>query len=173
MKLECYKIYDDALLPTFATKQSACFDLYSYLPLNTNLISFSIQNEKILIPCCSIRDNKKFITITQGFRVLVPTGLILNITQGYSVRIHARSGLSLKHGMVLANGEGIIDSDYIDPLFIMITNISMKPYKLFHGERIAQGELVKSLDYSLDVMYDKPIRTDSTRTGGFGSTGTS
>jgi len=173
MKLGCYKIYEDSTLPTFGTKQSACFDIYSYLPNNELLTAYTIQNEKIKIPCCSYEEDKetKYFEIFPGIRALIPTGLIFNIPKGHSIRIHARSGLAFKEGLVLANSEGIIDQDYIDPCYIMLTNISTERIKIKHGQRIAQGELVKTLDYSIEVCYTKPFIEGSTRIGGFGSTG--
>lgn len=173
MKLGCYKIYEDSILPTFGTKQSACFDIYSYLPNNELLTAYTIQNENIKIPCCSYESDNdiKYIEITEGMRILVPTGLIFNIPKGHSVRIHARSGLSFKEGLVLANSEGIIDQDYVDPCYIMLTNISTERIRITHGQRIAQGELLKVLDYSIEVCYTKPFIEGSNRIGGFGSTG--
>ena len=173
MKLGCYKIYEDSILPTFGTKQSACFDIYSYLPNNELLTAYTIQNENIKIPCCSYESDNdiKYIEITEGMRILVPTGLIFNIPKGHSVRIHARSGLSFKEGLVLANSEGIIDQDYVDPCYIMLTNISTERIRITHGQRIAQGELVKVLDYSIETCYTKPFIEGSNRIGGFGSTG--
>ena len=173
MKLGCYKLYEDAILPTFGTEHAACFDIYSYLPLNDTIISYSIQNTKLPIPCCpQENDSPRYFEILERMRVLVPTGLIFDIPEGYSVRIHARSGLSLKSGIVLANAEGIIDHDYTDPTYIMLTNNSMERHKIYHGERIAQGELVKKLDYTIETCYNKPHIEGSTRLGGFGSTGT-
>ena len=170
-KLGCYKLYEDAILPTFGTKQSACFDIYSYLPFNDTIDCYSTQNVKLPIYCCpQDMDAPRYIELIEGMRVLIPTGLIFDIPTGYSVRIHARSGLSLKSGIIVANGEGIIDCDYVDQAYIMLTNRSMERHKIYHGERIAQGELVKSLDYSIEECYTTPSKK-SDRTGGFGSTG--
>ena len=103
-------------------------------------------------------------------RMMVPTGLILDIPEGYSVRVHARSGLSLKQGLVLVNAEGIIDSDYVEELFVLMTNISDNPISINNGDRIAQGELVKAEQYILEETSDKPA-TKTDRNGGMGSTG--
>ena len=70
----------------------------------------------------------------------------------------------------MANCEGIIDSDYVDELKVIIVNNGGEPFVIKHGDRICQGELVKSLDYTLEQCYTKPVqKTD--RNGGFGSTG--
>ena len=79
--------------------------------------------------------------------------------------------MSFKQGLVLANAEGVIDSDYTQECFIMVKNDSMSRITIKHGDRIAQGELVKSLDYSIEECYTCP-QQKTNRIGGFGSTGT-
>lgn len=134
----------DVSIPKFATQQSACFDI-------------SANGEH---------------TVIAKHGAAIPTGLILDIPEGYSVRIHARSGLAYKKGINLLNCEGIIDSDYTDELKILLYNTSNIDFVIHHGDRIAQGELVKSLDYMLEECYTPPQqKTD--RVGGFGSTGVS
>ena len=130
-------------------------------------------------------DNKKTIRNAEHFneedglqlaiypaeRVLVPTGLVFDIPQGYSVRLHTRSSLSLKKGLVMPNGEGIIDSDYYHETFVMLYNSSADEVRITHGERIAQGELVQNLTYEMVETTEIPTQTTN-RVGGFGSTGT-
>jgi dUTP pyrophosphatase len=102
--------------------------------------------------------------------VLVPTGLIFDIPEGFSLRIHARSGLSLKEGLVLANSEAVIDSDYVDEVFVLLYNRSSVGRTIRIGERIAQAELVESVQYTIKETKKQPtVKTD--RTGGMGSTG--
>ena len=61
-KLGCYKLYEDSILPTFGTKQSACFDIYSYLPFNDTIDCYSIQNVKLPTYCCpQERDTIRYI----------------------------------------------------------------------------------------------------------------
>ena len=103
-------------------------------------------------------------------RVLVPTGLIFDIPEGYSVRLHSRSGLAWKEGLYLTNCEGIIDSDYVDPVFVMITSISQAPKTINNGDRVCQAELVDKVYHSLQEIKKPPIRKTE-RDGGFGSTG--
>jgi dUTPase len=79
--------------------------------------------------------------------------------------------MAFKKGLALANAEGIIDSDYVEEVFVALHNISPKAQVVANGERIAQAELVKSLDYKIVQTDTKPERKTS-RTGGFGSTGT-
>jgi dUTP pyrophosphatase len=101
---------------------------------------------------------------------MVPTGLILDIPEGHSVRVHARSGLSLKQGLVLANAEGVIDSDYVEELMVLIWNISDNAINIHTGDRIAQAELIKDETYSIVETAARPgVKTS--RVGGMGSTG--
>ena len=142
--LKVYKLHNNAILPKHATSQSACFDISAH------------------------GDH----TVIARHGAAIPTGLILDIPEGYSVRIHARSGLAYKKGINLLNCEGIIDSDYTDELKILLYNTSNIDFHIKHGDRIAQGELVKSLDYTIEECYTAPSqKTD--RVGGFGSTGVS
>ena len=72
----------------------------------------------------------------------------------------------------MMNAEGIIDSDYINELHVILWNTSTEPFDIETGDRIAQGELVKNLDYTIEECYNPPEqKTD--RVGGFGSTGVS
>ena len=81
---------------------------------------------------------------------MVPTGLIFDIPSNYSVRLHSRSGLSFKQGLVLANQEGIIDSDYVEPVFALMTNLTQVPIQIGNEQRIVQGELVEKLTVNID-----------------------
>jgi len=162
--LKFYKTNPLALLPKFGTKEAACFDL-AYAP-NGPIKGHNQTNGTIER---SVNASGAF-TIMPGDRLLVPTGFILDIPQGHSVRFHARSGLSLKQGLILANNEGVIDSDYVEEIFIMLTNVSIVGQNIEPGMRLAQAELVKTVSYTLGEAKDKPLqKTD--RVGGYGSTG--
>jgi dUTP pyrophosphatase len=164
--LKFYKTHPETYSPIFATKQSACFDICFSSAGKSEYKGFSGQNAPITR---YFRDTRGFV-IMPGDRMMVPTGLILDILEGYSVRVHARSGLSLKQGLVLVNAEGIIDSDYVEELFVLMTNISDNPISINNGDRISQGELVKVEQYVLEETSDKPA-TKTDRNGGMGSTG--
>ena len=164
--LKVYKTHPNIVLPTFATKQSACFDLACQLEGKANYSGFNAYNGSFTRPC-----SNGIITLCAHDRILVPTGLILDIPLGYSVRIHPRSGLSLKRGIVLANAEGVIDSDYVEELFLLVMNVSENNHLIENGERLAQGELVKQERYSIKETTVRPV-LKSERNGGMGSTGT-
>jgi len=165
LKLKVHKLYDDVQTPIFSTKGSACFDIHAYYSPEVGYKKWS-DNKKGFI------DRKDLsITIHPFERVLIPTGMILDIPVGYSVRIHPRSGSAIKQGLSLINCEGVIDYDYVDPLFIAAVNLSdAQTIVINNGDRVAQGELVRMLSYQIEDTDIKPgQKTD--RDGGFGSTG--
>ena len=165
LKLKVHKLYDDVQIPIFSTKGSACFDIHAYYSPEVGYKKWS-DNKKGFI------DRKDLsITIHPFERVLIPTGMILHIPVGYSVRIHPRSGSAIKQGLSLINSEGVIDYDYVDPLIIAAVNLSdVQTIVINNGDRVAQGELVRMLSYQIEDTDIKPgQKTD--RDGGFGSTG--
>ena len=143
-KLGCYKLKENAKLPTKGSEDAACYDLYS------------CSDEPILIE--------------PRERVLVPTGLIMDIPHGYSVRIHTRSGMAAKKGIGLSVSEGIIDSDYVEEVFVPMVNNTDKIFHVRDGERVAQCELVKNLSTDFTEIDEAP-KEKTNRQGGFGSTG--
>ena len=161
-----YRMANDVKNPVVGTAGSACFDLHAYMPPGTEVTAYSSQNNKIT----NISDDNGDIIVEPGFRTLIPTGLIFDIPNQCSVRLHPRSGLSYKKGIVLANSEGVIDSDYVEPVFAMIHNISDVRVKISNGERVVQAELVYQPNFALMPIPSAPgKKTD--RDGGFGSTG--
>jgi dUTP pyrophosphatase len=157
-----YKLHDDVKDPLQGTAGSACFDLCADLSENRReLVSY--ENIK-----SSIVDNS--FTVSPNGRVLIPTGLVFDIRKGYSIRLHPRSGLSIKQGLALANAEGVIDSDYVEEVFVAMHNMSNSQKTITNGMRICQGELVKNEPFQLRAIEKRPGQKTSRR-GGFGSTG--
>ena len=108
-------------------------------------------------------------TLDPWQRALLPTGLIVEIPDGYEIQVRPRSGLSLKHGVTLPNTPGTIDSDYRGPVGVPLINLSDRPYTVQHGERIAQlvvAPVVQGLFAEVAVLGETRRGT-----GGFGSTG--
>jgi dUTP pyrophosphatase len=163
--LKIYKTFSSIELPKFATEQSACFDLSFQNAGKFDYSGFNKMNKAFTRP---FKDGRLYVNA--GDRTMVPTGLIFDIPKGYSIRVHARSGMSLKQGLVLANSEGVIDSDYVEETFVLIMNVSDNGHWLTPGDRIAQAELVKSEVYNIEERKTRPtVKTD--RIGGIGSTG--
>ena len=170
--LKFYRLNENAQIHVFSTKQSACFDIHASLIDGEDIQYYQAISTKS-VPrrvALDINSSNTFIQLNNMERMLIPTGLIADIPPGFSIRLHSRSGLAFKQGVYLANCEGIIDSDYVDPIFAMVTNISNVPVKIYDGDRICQGELVRCEKYTLNES-DEPPSQKTDREGGFGSTG--
>lgn len=166
------KLESDVKDPVFSTKDSACFDIHCFFGKDNNLVKvYNSLNYESTAYIHLKQNSVKEIHILPRQRVLVPTGLVFDIPVGYSVRLHARSGLSIKNGITLVNGEGVVDSDYVQQVYIPIINLSDEIFVLREFDRICQGELVKSLEYTMNATDNIPERKTD-RNGGFGSTGT-
>lgn len=114
-------------------------------------------------------DMRGGIEILPGQRVLVPTGLTLEIPTGWEVQIRPRSGLALKHGITLVNTPGTIDSDYRGPLGVILINLGQLPHHVAHGARIAQ--MVVAPAPQARFVEVEAIGDTARGSGGFGSTG--
>ena len=102
-------------------------------------------------------------------RTLVPTGLFLEIPEGYEVQVRPRSGLAAKHVITVINAPGTIDSDYRGEVKVPIVNLSDESFTIAHGERIAQMIFAK---YERVTFQQVEELSDTQRgTAGFGSTG--
>ena len=155
--------------PIRATEGSACFDLHSFLPEDSVVRAYISHDEQDI----EIRERKVVkgrVQINPNERMLVPTGLIFDIPSNHSIRLYPRSSLALKHGLTLANNVGIIDSDYVEPVYMMVCNISGYQQFVTDGERICQAELVQEKSYVMMEIDERPERKTD-RDGGFGSTG--
>ena len=123
LSLKYYKTHPNAKEPVFATRGSACFDLHACLDgLERYKVHQDTLDREIERPL-----KNGSIQIFNMERVLIPTGLILDIPVGYSVRLHSRSGLVWEQGLYLTNCEGVIDWDYIEPLYVMMTSLAQSP----------------------------------------------
>jgi dUTP pyrophosphatase len=102
-------------------------------------------------------------------RKMIPTGLFLEIPEGYEVQVRPRSGLALKHGLTCLNSPGTVDSDYRGEIKIILINLSQEEHTINSGDRIAQMVLCK-----VEKAFLQPVtKLESTLRGegGFGHTG--
>lgn len=110
------------------------------------------------------------LVIEPGATQLIPTGLAIHIADpGYAAVILPRSGLGHKHGIVLGNLVGLIDSDYQGPLMVSAWNRSTTPYTLQPMERLAQLVVLPVAQVQFNLVED--FDTSARGAGGFGSTG--
>jgi len=110
------------------------------------------------------------ITLAPGERALIPTGLAIALPPGYELQIRPRSGLALRHGILLPNSPGTIDEDYRGELQVILLNTGTAPFTVERGMRIAQAVLAPVVRARWEQVAELD---DTTRgSGGFGSTGT-
>ena len=137
------KLKETAVLPTYGSLEAAGADLYACLDTP--------------------------ITVHPGESVFIPTGLAMEIPQGYAGLIYARSGLACKRGLAPANKVGVVDSDYRGEFMIVLHNHGNMAQTIQHGERIAQ--LVITPVYTPGFVEVDDLTDTERAAGGFGSTG--
>ena len=109
------------------------------------------------------------VTLAPGARVAVPTGLELEIPEGFEGQVRPRSGLARKHGVTLTNAPGTIDWDYRGEVTVLLINLGQEPHTIAPGDRIAQLVIAPVTRVSLEEAADL---SDTARgAGGFGHTG--
>ncbi len=134
----------DNSLPAYETVNSAGMDLRANLP-------------------------EGGITLNPMQRALIPTGLFLEIPEGYEGQVRPRSGLAAKNGITVLNTPGTIDADYRGEIKVILVNLSDTPFTINHGERIAQMVFACCEQAQLQVV--ETISETQRGAGGFGHTG--
>ena len=134
-------------LPAYETAGAAGVDLRAALPEDRQII---------LLP---------------GRRVLIPTGLVVEIPDGFEGQIRPRSGLALKHGITCLNSPGTIDSDYRGEVQVLLINHGDEDFAVSRGMRIAQLVIAPVTQAHLEERVE--VADTGRGAGGFGSTGTS
>lgn len=109
------------------------------------------------------------VVLEPGKRMLIPTGLFMEIEPGYEVQIRARSGLAIKHGIGLVNGIGTIDSDYRGEVKIALINWGDEAFAIHNGDRVAQ--MVACSYVKADIVPADELGETERGAGGFGHTG--
>ena len=87
---------------------------------------------------CAALAEGEVITLPAGGRMLVPTGIRLELGVNYEAQVRPRSGLALKHGVTVLNSPGTIDSDYRGEIGVILVNLGAQPFEIVRGMRIAQ-----------------------------------
>lgn len=102
-------------------------------------------------------------------RAMVPTGIFIELPQGYEAQIRPRSGLAAKYGISVTNSPGTIDADYRGEIKVLLVNLSAESFTINKGERIAQMVIARHET----IEWDEVEQLDDTQrgAGGFGSTG--
>jgi len=160
-----HKVSKNAITPERVTEKSACYDLFVCLSAGNLITFFDEYNNKYTDVV--LKGNN--IALRPKCRYILPSGCKFLIPEGYSIRVHPRSGLAIKSGIYLSNCEGIIDEDYPEQTRILITNSTMVDFEVTHGDRLAQIELSPSIEMLFEDIDDFGQITD--RVSGLGSTG--
>jgi dUTP pyrophosphatase len=111
------------------------------------------------------------LRLEPGERLLVPTGLVLELPVGTEGQVRPRSGLALRHGVTLLNTPGTIDADYRGELKVILINHGQRAFTVEHGDRIAQ--LVVAAVLQAEIVEVAELSETTRGAGGFGSTGVS
>lgn len=114
--------------------------------------------------------SESHVILEPGSRKLVPSGIALQLPQGFEAQVRPRSGLALEHGVTILNAPGTIDSDYRGEICVLLANFGSRAFELRRGMRIAQLIVAPVSRVSLTVV-DQLDGSDR-GAGGFGSTGT-
>jgi len=109
------------------------------------------------------------INVASLEKVIVPTGLFMEIPVGYEAQVRPRSGLAFKHGITVLNSPGTIDADYRGEIKVILVNLSKETFKIEDGERIAQ--MVIAAHEQAEWQEVEELVETERGAGGFGSTG--
>lgn len=144
LQVRVTKLKDSAVIPGYATEHAAGVDLHAALDAP--------------------------LTVAPGERTLIPTGLALEIPNGFEGQVRPRSGLALKQGIALVNAPGTIDADYRGEVGVIVINHGQAPVIFAPGDRIAQLVIAPVTR----VAFEEVAELSATRraAGGFGHTGT-
>ena len=112
------------------------------------------------------------VTLAPMQRMIVPTGLSIELPIGYEAQVRPRSGLAAKHGITVLNAPGTVDADYRGDIGVILINLSDQPFEVVPGERIAQMVIARHEQAEWIEVASVEALADSERgAGGFGSTG--
>ena len=109
------------------------------------------------------------IVLMPQARMLVATGLFIELPEGYEAQVRPRSGLALKHGITVLNSPGTIDADYRGEIKVLLINHGQEPFTIQNGERIAQ--MVIAQHATVQWQETQSLSNTERGEGGYGSTG--
>jgi dUTP pyrophosphatase len=143
---------------------------YKVLPHGEGLTPPSYRSaEAAGLDLASAIEEGAFLVLQPGERALVPTGLAIELPQGFEAQVRPRSGLAHRHGVTVLNSPGTIDSDYRGELAVLLINLGTSPFGIGRGDRIAQ--LIISPVAAANLERVETLIETERNDGGFGSTG--
>ena len=144
LELGYVKLHEDAVEPKYNYESDSGFDLHS--------------TEEIIVPSFG--------------RVLVPTGISLDINDGFEVQVRSKSGLALKQGLMCLNSPGTVDNGYTGEVKVIIFNTNQEPFTISKGMKVAQAVLCPVVNGKwVDLVKKETINNKERGENGFGSTG--
>lgn len=155
----------DSIAPTKATAYSSGYDLYA-----DRMSEKEIEGFKKLFPTSRIVFGEDWYEIPPMERIVIPTGLILELPNNYEAQVRPRSGLAFKHGITVLNTPGTIDADYRGLVGVILINLGKDSYIVKVGERIAQLVITKLPEVAL-VPSIEDLNVTPRGDGGFGHSG--
>jgi dUTP pyrophosphatase len=132
----------------------------------TSLPKYQTDHSAGLDLCACIDED---ITLMPGERILIPTGISIELPDGYEAQVRPRSGLAINHGITVLNSPGTIDPDYRGEVKVILINLSKEPFTIKNGMRIAQ--MVISKFERVEIQVVEELSQTMRGGGGFGSTG--
>ena len=144
MEVTFSKSHSDAVTPKYAYPSDSGFDLYS----------------------------TEEVTISGGDRQLIPTGIHIDIQEGYEIQVRSKSGLALKQGLMVLNSPGTVDQGYTGEIQIIMFNTTKNKVKIDKGQKVAQAVLCPVVSGKwINIIEKTQINSKDRNENGFGSTG--
>lgn len=159
--LKVKRLHPDAEIPKYATEGAACFDLRA-----VHINGYTLAEHETLKKAQVFRD---LAEVEPGHTHTFNTGLAFEIPPGFVLKVYSRSGHGFKSSVRLVNGTGIIDADYRGELMVCLRNDGALPFRVCHGDRIAQAMLVPIPQ--VELIEVEELTETARGKGGFGSTG--
>jgi len=155
-------------LPQYATEGSAGMDLKAYLTDETTQYIANTYNFEIGAYTNEDR-HTPFIVLPPNARILIPTGLYIELPKGFEAQIRPRSGLALKNGISIVNSPGTVDSDFRGEIGVILINHGTEPFTIKNGDRICQIIISKYEQIVWELVNE--LGETARAEGGFGHTG--
>jgi dUTP pyrophosphatase len=144
MEVTFSKSHSDAVTPKYAYPSDSGFDLYS----------------------------TEEVTISGGDRQLIPTGIHIDIPEGYEIQVRSKSGLALKQGLMVLNSPGTVDQGYTGEIQIIMFNTTKNKVKIDKGQKVAQAVLCPVVSGKwINIIEKNELKIKDRNENGFGSTG--
>jgi dUTP pyrophosphatase len=158
-RIKVKKLHTEAIVPERATPLSSGFDLCTLDVVKPNRLKTPYDPDFLLYVLCP------------GERVLVRTGISLEIPEGYEGQVRPRSGLALKNGITVLNSPGTIDADYRGDVGVILVNQGDETFSIHKGDRIAQLVISPVCHGETVVLIESDLTITERDEGGFGHTG--